>query len=141
MSATGGMHPFGDASKSASSAYRPFLHDRHFNAATSFQIGVVRAPPSANQIRGWPKFQALSHIDQTARRHTAQRHPIPDDRSSRTGNAPVPKYANRKSDATIAAMPATSAGDASRSMMCTSDICGPLVVADAKAAIIQTAGD
>ena len=51
------MHPFGDAPKSASSAYRPFLHDRYFNAATSFQIGVVRAPPSANQIRGWPKFR------------------------------------------------------------------------------------
>jgi hypothetical protein len=63
------MHPFGDAPKPAASAYRP---DRHFNAATSFQIGVVRAPPSANQIRGRPKFQALSPIEQTARRNFAR---------------------------------------------------------------------
>jgi hypothetical protein len=32
-------------------AYRPFLHDRHFNAASSFQIGVLRGRRIASSGR------------------------------------------------------------------------------------------
>jgi hypothetical protein len=48
-------------------------------------------------------------VDQTARHHTTQRHAISDDRSSRSANAAVPKYTNRKSDAITVATRATSA--------------------------------
>jgi hypothetical protein len=71
VSATGGMHPFGDAPKSPSSAYRPFLDDRHFNAAISFQIGVVRAPPSAIKIEEGRSSKPCP-LDQTARRNFAR---------------------------------------------------------------------
>jgi hypothetical protein len=49
----------------------PFLHDRHFRAASSFQIGVVRVPPPSLCSR-LAKVSSLSPIDQTARRHTAR---------------------------------------------------------------------
>jgi len=48
-------------------AYRPFLHQRHFRAACSFKIAVVRAPLAylRQSIQGWPPCQACGRRDLT----------------------------------------------------------------------------
>jgi hypothetical protein len=41
-------------------AYRPFLHVRHFSAASSFQIGRIARTPDRIERQAGPRFAAVA---------------------------------------------------------------------------------